>query len=34
VDETEVESPQNIVHETLESLGGVAQDEEHERELE
>jgi hypothetical protein len=34
VGETEVESPQNVVHETLERLGGVVQGERHEGELE
>jgi hypothetical protein len=34
VGETEVESPQNVVHEALERLGGAAQAEGHEVELE
>jgi hypothetical protein len=31
VDEAEVESPQNVVHEALKRLGGVAQAEGHEK---
>jgi hypothetical protein len=34
VREAEVESPQNIVHEALECLGGVSQAEGHEGKLE
>jgi hypothetical protein len=34
VGETEIETPQNVVHEALERLGGFAQTEEHEGELE